>query len=411
MPEPLVQPFRGLRPVADKAQSIAAPPYDVMSSAEAREMAAGNPLSFLHISRPEIDLPEGADVYSDAVYAKGGENMARMVADGVMVRDEKPGYYIYRVAMDGHVQTGIAAAGSMEAYETNLIRRHETTRPDKETDRVKQIEAVNAHTGPVFTTHADNRELADVVASVTATPPAYAVTNVGRADHTLWVVSEDDLIGRITGAFQDIGVIYIADGHHRSAAASRVAASRRAKHGAGPWDRFLIVSFPASEVQIIDYNRVVKGLNGLSVDAFLAALEGEFTVEKRDTPAKPAARRTYGMYLAVNWYSLTPKDDVAADAPAEDRLDVSLFNARVIDPILGITDQRSDPRIDFVGGARGMEELERRVDSGEWDAAFAYYPISVAELMAVADAQADMPPKITWFEPKLADGMVSLVLD
>ena len=411
MPEPLVQPFRGLRPVADKAQSIAAPPYDVMSSAEAREMAAGNPLSFLHISKPEIDLPEGIDVYSDEVYAKGGENMAKMVADGVMVRDENPGYYVYRVEMDGHVQTGIAAAGSMEAYETNLIRRHETTRPDKETDRVKQIEAVNAHTGPVFTTHADNGELSDVVASVTATPPVYDVKNVGRADHSLWVVSEDDLIGRITQAFQDIGVIYIADGHHRSAAASRVAAARRAEHGAGPWDRFLIVSFPESEVQIIDYNRVIKGLNGLSVEAFLAALEGEFAVEKRDNPAKPGAQRTYGMYVDGSWYSLKPKSDVPAGAPAEDRLDVSLFNARVIGPILGITDQRSDPRIDFIGGARGMEELERRVDSGEWDAAFAYYPISVAELMAVADAQADMPPKITWFEPKLADGMVSLVLD
>ncbi len=411
MPEPLVQPFRGLRPVADKAQSVAAPPYDVMSSAEAREMAGGNPLSFLHISKPEIDLPEGTDVYSDAVYAKGAENMARMVAEGVVVRDEKPGYYIYRVAMDGHVQTGIAAAGSVEGYETNLIRRHETTRPDKETDRVKQIEAVNAQTGPVFTTHADNMELSDVVASVTATPPAYAVTNVGRADHSLWAVSEDDLIGRITAAFQDIGVIYIADGHHRSAAASRVAAARRAERGAGPWDRFLIVSFPESEVRIIDYNRVIRGLNGRDAEAFLAALGEAFLVEKRDAAAKPEVRRTFGMYLAGNWYSLAPKDDVPADAPAEDRLDVSLINTRVIEPILGIADQRSDPRIDFIGGARGMAELERRVDSGDWDVAFAYYPISVAELMAVADAQADMPPKITWFEPKLADGMVSLVLD
>ncbi len=412
-PQPLLRPFAGLRPAPQYATDVAAPPYDVVSTEEARALARDRPLSFLHITKPEIDLPEGTDPFSPAVYAKGAENLARMVGDGVLKRDAAPCNYVYRLKMGARVQTGIVGGGSVAAYNDNRICRHEFTRPDKEDDRVRQIEATGAETGPVFTVHHDDPALADVVARTVAGAPAYEVELAGVI-HTLWVVDGADDIAAISDAFDAMDVIYIADGHHRSAAASRVAAGRAAADpkadGNRPYDYFLVVSFPASEVQIYDYNRVVKDLNGLAVENFLDRVAAVFDVTAVDAPAKPERAHEFGMFLAGQWHRLGLKDAPGPGTPPVARLDLSLLQERLLGPVLGIGDPRTDKRIDFVGGIRGMEGLEARV-KGEWAVAFALYPTSIEDLMAVADAGEVMPPKSTWFEPKLADGLVSLVLD
>ena len=414
-PQPLVRPFTGLRPTPQHAAEVAAPPYDVLDSDEARALALGKRWSFLHISKPEIDLPPGTDSHSPDVYAMAGTNMRAIIAADVIRRDEIPAYYIYRVQMGDHVQTGIVASGSVDAYEANMIRRHEHTRPDKEDDRVAQILAVEAHTGPVFCFHAPHPALARVTAAATKTVPTYSVTGPGGTVHSLWVVTDPTDIYAIGEGFAEQGVIYIADGHHRSAAAARVRAELRKANpnhtGVEHYNYFLIVSFPGDEVRIYDYNRVVRDLNGMTAEQFLARLARDFTVTPANAAAKPATARTFGMYLAGKWYALAFKQQPAADLSAVERLDVSLLSTRLLEPMLAIGDPRIDPRIDFIGGIRGMAELEKRVDSGQWAVAFALYPTSIADLKAVADAEAVMPPKSTWFEPKLADGMVSLPLD
>lgn len=411
----LVRPFAALRPVPDLAQEVVAPPYDVVNTEEALALAENKPWSFLHISKPEIDLPPGTDVFSDEVYAKAQENINRMVDEGILKRDGDDYYYIYRVVMGDHVQTGIVGAGSVEAYEKNLIRRHEFTRPDKETDRVRQIDAVNAQTGPVFTTHKPDIFLEEVIQRTVKGAADYHVVGEGSVEHTLWVVTEMSDIEKITDGFDRLGVIYIADGHHRSAAASRVAAARNEAKanptGNEPYNSFLIVSFPEAEVKIYDYNRVVKDLNGLSEQDFLGAVSSAFDVVEKDSAAKPSARNSFGMYLAGKWYALSLKDPAPSDGSPVDILDISLLTSRLLEPVLSIGDPRVDPRIDFIGGIRGMAELEKRVNSGNWAVAFALFPTSMADLMSVADAEEVMPPKSTWFEPKLADGMVSLVLE
>lgn len=411
----LVHPFAALRPVPDLAQEVVAPPYDVVNTEEALALAEDKPWSFLHISKPEIDLPLGTDVYSDAVYAKAQENINRMIDEGILKRDTDDYYYIYRVKMGSHIQTGIVGAGSVEAYEANLIRRHEFTRPDKETDRVRQIDAVNAQTGPVFTTHKPDALLEEVIQATVKGAADYHVIGEGNVEHTLWVVTEPADIKKITEGFDNLGVIYIADGHHRSAAASRVAAARREAKanptGKEPFNTFLIVSFPEAEVQILDYNRVVKDLNGLSEADFLEKVSAAFEIEEKSEAAKPDARNHFGMYLGGKWYGLALKQPAPTEGSPVDQLDIALLTARLLEPVLAIGDPRVDPRIDFVGGIRGMAELEKRVDSGDWAVAIALFPTSMADLMAVADAEEVMPPKSTWFEPKLADGMVSLVLE
>ncbi len=415
MAEPIIQPFAALRPSPDYAADVAAPPYDVVNTDEARKLAGGKPWSFLHISKPEIDLPEGTSPYDDAVYAKGAENIKRMIEAGVLVRDAAPAYYVYRLQMVDHTQTGIVGAGSVQAYEKNLIRRHELTRPDKETDRVKQILAVNAQTGPVFTTHEPDPVLTAVTKDVTSNSPDYSVTSEGGVKHSLWMVSSKEYLKQITNVFDSLGVIYIADGHHRSAAASRVAAERQAGNpvhtGKEPYNSFLIVSFPKSEVKVLDYNRVIKDLRGLSVEDFICRLEKSFAVEKSNYPVKPDAVKTFGMYLTNQWYRLVYKGSAPHSTNPTADLDVNVLTEAVLSPILGIGDPRTDSRIDFIGGIRGMVELEKRVDNRDWAVAFSLYPISVDQLIAVADAGEIMPPKTTWFEPKLADGMVSLMLD
>ncbi len=410
----LIKPFRALRPAPGHAPAVAAPPYDVLNTEEARHRARGRPASFLHISKPEIDLPEGTDPYSNPVYAKGAENLRKLVDSGVLVRDEKPHYYVYQLRMGEHLQTGIACVGSVVEYDRNRIRKHEFTRPDKEDDRVRQITALNAQTGPVLLAYRSNPELRLIIEGNLRGMPACEVKADDGVCHSVWVISDREQVSAITRIVDAMDSLYIADGHHRSAAASRVAATRGVgnPHHSGDLDYnyFLCVAFPHDEMRILDYNRVVKDLNGHSVADFLVRIAHQFTVTPVATQARPAQASQFGMYLEGQWYrldiqpALIPKDPVAS-------LDVSLLQDHLLAPVLGIGDPRRDKRIDFVGGIRGLEELERRVDSGEMAVAFAMFPTSLEALMAVADANQVMPPKSTWFEPKLADGLLSHVLD
>ncbi|MGA7387336.1 MAG: DUF1015 family protein [Pseudolabrys sp.] len=403
----LIKPFRALRPASGRAAEVLAPPYDVVSSAEARELAKGKPWSFLHIAKPEIDLDPGIDPYDKSVYAKAAENLKRMVAEGVLIRDVKPCYYVYRLTWRGHTQTGIAAAASLQAYATNRIRKHELTTPTKEDDRVRQIEAINSQTGPVMSGYPNAPEIDAILARVAAGKPGVDVTADDGVRHQLWTIADEATIQKLTLAFEALPAIYIADGHHRSAAAARVAAARK---GEGSHNYFLSVIFPEHEMTILDYNRAVKDLNGRSAEQFIAELRKSFTVTAFDQPVRPASSHEYGMYLGGHWYKLLTRPGLVPNDPIG-RLPITVLNRNVIEPLLGIKDPRTDKRIDFIGGARGLEELEKRVKSGEMAVAFALYPTQMRDLMAVADAGGIMPPKSTWFEPKLADGMVNHVLD
>jgi uncharacterized protein (DUF1015 family) len=411
----LVRPLAALRPAPGRAAEVIAPPYDVVTTDEARARAAGRPWSFLHVSKPEIDLPPGADSHSPQAYARAAANLARMIQAGVLVRDAAPAYYVYRVAAGDHVQTGIVTATSIGAYEANRVRRHEHTRPDKEDDRVRHMRALNAQTGPVLVAYPRAPALDEALAEAArGAPDTEAVLDDG-ARHSLWTVRGDARVARITALFDDVPALYIADGHHRSAAAARVAAERRAAltrpTGDESHEWFLTVAFPHHELRILDYNRVVRDLAGMSVEAFIARLEGKFAVTASDAPVRPARHGEFGLYAGGRWYRLTLRTDLAEVPDPAEHLDANLLTGHVLAPVLGIGDLRTDQRIDFVGGGRGLGELERRVDSGEMAAAFSLYPTRMEDLMAVADADEVMPPKSTWFDPKLADGLVSHVLD
>jgi uncharacterized protein (DUF1015 family) len=414
----LIRPFRGLRPAAGQAGAVTAPPYDVLSSDEARVRAAGKPWSFLHISKPEIDLPRETDPYAPEVYAKAAENLAQMLAAGVLVRDGTPCYYAYRLTMPGasgekggdHVQTGLVTAASVADYDSNRIRKHEFTRPDKEDDRVRQIEALNAQTGPVLLAYPASATADALIDAIAQGTPAADVTAADGIRHQIWVLTDATQIAAITAAFDAMKALYIADGHHRSAAASRVAAARRQQGRELSADSFLSVIFPHHQMKIMDYNRVVKDLNGLEKSALVTRLGAAFTVEDCPGRVHPARPGEFGMYLAGGWRKLTIKPELIPDDPVTS-LDVSLLSDRLLAPLLGIADLRRDKRIDFVGGIRGLAELEKRVDSGEMAVAFALHPTRMDQLMAVADSNNVMPPKSTWFEPKLADGLVSHLLD
>jgi uncharacterized protein (DUF1015 family) len=397
-----------LRPARGRAAEVLAPPYDVLSSAEARTRAKGKSWSFLHISKPEIDLDPATDPYDRAVYAKAAENLERMMAAGVLMRDPAPSYYVYRLTWRDMQQTGLAAAASVADYETNRIRKHEHTTPVKEDDRVRQIDAINAQTGPVMIGYPQAPEVDAMLTAAAAGQPDVDVTADDGVRHQMWVVADPAAIDRLTRAVDALPALYIADGHHRSAAASRVA---RARGGDGPHRHFLAVLFPHHEMTILDYNRVVRDLNGRSAADFLAELGRRLTVTASPQPVRPEDRAEFGMFLAGQWYRLTVRPELVPEKDAIGRLPVTLLTRQVLEPLLGIVDQRTDKRIDFVGGGRGLAELERRVSSGEMAVAFALYPTQMDDLMAVADANGIMPPKSTWFEPKLADGMVSHVLD
>jgi len=415
----LIKPFRGLRPIPERAADVAAPPYDVLNTAEARERANGRPLSFLHISKPEIDLPDTTDPYAPEVYAKGAENLARLIEDGTLIRDAKPCYYAYRLRMGEHVQTGLVCAGNVADYDTNRIRKHEYTRPKKEDDRVRQITALNAQTGPVLLTYRASDVVRKILDGVATGEPLYDLVADDGIGHTIWLIDEPRQIEQLTAEFDKMDALYIADGHHRSASASRVAAARNkecnqatvAPDREADHNYFLCVAFPHDETQILDYNRVIKDLNGLNADKLLERIGASFTVTPSDAAVKPERPAQFGMYVDGCWYrldihpTLIPANDPVAS------LDVALLQENLLTPLLGIGDPRTDDRIDFIGGIRGLAELERRVDSGDMKIAFALYPTRMEALMAVADANEVMPPKSTWFEPKLADGLVSHLLD
>ncbi|MGD9639455.1 MAG: DUF1015 domain-containing protein [Alphaproteobacteria bacterium] len=408
---PLFRPFSAIRPTPDKAGEIIAPPYDVLNTEEAKEKAKGKPLSFLHVSKPEIDLPDGIDHYAPEVYAKAAENFKKMLDSGVLKRDSKACYYVYRATMGSHVQTGLVVAASCADYDTNRIRKHEFTRPVKEDDRVRQIEAVGAQTGPALLAYRQIKAVADIIADTVNKAPAYDVLGDNDVRHALWVIDNDKYIATITEEFSKAEAVYIADGHHRSAAGSRVAKAMAAKNpnhkGDEAYNSFLAVAFPANEMKIYDYNRVVKDLNGLTEAELLEKIGKNYDVSKETSQVKPVRPQEMGLYINKSWYRLTLKPEVKLPFDPVERLDVSLLSDLVLAPVLGIEDLRKSERIDFVGGIRGLGELEKRVDSGEMVAAFAMYPTSMEDLMAVAEAGKVMPPKSTWFEPKLADGMAS----
>ncbi len=407
---PLFRPFKAVRPAPEFAAEVAAPPYDVLDTKEARVKASGKPYSFLHISKAEIDLPENTDPYDPSVYIKSAQNYIVLLNNGILKQDAKPCYYVYRAIMGNHTQTGLAVAASVAEYDKNRIRRHEFTRIDKEDDRVRQIDALSAQTGPVLLAYHQIPVVDALIKKTTNQPPAYEVTADNDVRHAVWVIDNDDDIRAITAAFDKQDVVYIADGHHRSAAASRIAKKRAEQNpnhtGTEDYNSFLAVAFPIEEMKILDYNRLVSDLNGLTPAGFLKALEKDFEVAPVTGIAAPSEKNTFGLYLEKQWYLLTLKNKPAGSDPVK-LLDVSLLSDLVLDPILGIKDLRKDKRIDFVGGIRGLKELQTRVDSGDFIAAFALYPTQMSELTAVADSGQVMPPKSTWFEPKLADGLIS----
>jgi uncharacterized protein (DUF1015 family) len=407
---PLVRPFRGLRPAPGREAEVIAPPYDVLSSSEARARARGRPFSFLHVSKAEIDLPVETDPHAPQVYARAAHNLAQFVSAGVLVRDPQPCYYAYRLVMAEHSQIGLAATASIAAYRRNRIRRHEHTLPAKEIDRVRQIEAVNAQTGPVLMAYPQAAAVDAALAHACAGAPDSDALADDGIRHTLWVIRDPSRIRTISAALAALPALYIADGHHRSAAAARVAAARGGD-GEASHQYFLAVLFPQHAMRILDYNRVLADLNGLAPAQLLERLTRCCTVEPMAARGSPRAPAEFTMYLERRWYRLQVRSDrIPADDPVA-RLDVSLLTDLVLAPIFGVQDLRRDPRIDFVGGIRGIAELERRVDEGRAAVAFAMYPTPMAALVAVADSGAVMPPKSTWFEPKLADGLISHVLD
>lgn len=408
----VIKPFKGVRPPRELVEQVQSRPYDVLNSAEARAEAEGNEKSLYHIIRPEIDFPVGTDEHAPQVYARAAENFAKFQKEGWLVQDSKEQYYIYAQTMDGHTQYGLVVCAYVNDYMNGVIKKHELTRKDKEEDRMKHVRVNDANIEPVFFAYPDNSLLDDIVARYTAAEPEYDFTaQLDGFRHRLWVVDNDADITAITEQFAAMPALYIADGHHRSAAAALVgkekADNNPAHRGDEEYNYFMAVCFPSSQLTIIDYNRVVKDLNGLSHEEFLAALSKNFVVEKKGKEIyKPVALHNFALYLGGNWYSLTAKDGVYDDSDPIGVLDVTISSNLILDEILGIKDLRTDKRIDFVGGIRGLGELERRVDSGEMEVALALYPVSMKQLTDIADTGNIMPPKTTWFEPKLRSGLV-----
>ena len=411
----IVKPFRGLRPRLDLAHRIPSVPYDVVDSAEARRLAEDDPYTFLHVVKPEIDLAPETDPYDEHVYATGARNLRAMIDRGWLVRDPAPAYYVYRLTMGGESQTGVMGAAAVADYEAGRIKRHEHTRPAKERDRVRLNDALSAHPGPVFLAYRDRPEIDSLVTRIVAQDPVVRFTAVDGVEHALWIVDGAAPREEIEASFDRVPSAYVADGHHRAAAAARVAGARLARPGShpdhAPYRFFLAAHFPASQLRVLEYNRLVRDLNGLAPAQLVEGLErAGLIVEPHPAAGRPPRPGSFGMYLGGRWYLVSvepaalPRDPVA-------RLDVSLLSERVLRPLLGIADPRTDGRIDFVGGIRGPKELERRVDSGEHAVAFALHPTKLDDVMAVADAGGVMPPKSTWFEPKLRSGMVVQTID
>ena len=407
----IIKPFKGLRPIPALAHQVASLPYDVMNTQEARTMAAGNPYSFLHVSRAEIDLPEGTDIHSSAVYERAKENFLSLIATGTLVQDSQPYLYIYAQTMNGRRQVGLVACSSMEDYFDDAIKKHEYTRPEKELDRIAHMQAVHAHVGPIFLTYPTHGGIKAIITQAIAGTPVYDFTATDGIRHSLWVLAEEKTIAAILDYFQrEIPYTYIADGHHRAASAAKVGKQLREQNpnhtGQEEYNFFLSVLFPADELAIMDYNRVVKTLNGYTKETLLKKIEEKFTIASiPSTAAKPSQLHDFAMYIEQQWYRLTAHNDTYTSDPIG-ILDVSILQNNILEPLLGIADPRTDKDIDFVGGIRGLAALQHRVDSGEMAVAFALYPVSLQQLMTIADTGAVMPPKSTWFEPKLRDGLL-----
>jgi uncharacterized protein (DUF1015 family) len=402
----VIRPFRALRPRADRAQLVASVPYDVVNTDEARALAAGNPLSFLHVSRPEIDLPAGTDIHSDAVYRKAVENFETLISSCPLEKETELSLYLYRLIMGEHEQVGIVAVCSIDEYDDGTIRKHERTRRDKEDDRTRHMLMLKAQTGPVFLTYRKRADIDEQVGAALNGEPLFDLTAADGVRHTIWRVRETDALVR---SFKSVPLLYIADGHHRAASASRARAELReqsfAHTGKEDYNYFLTVIFPDSQVQILAYNRTVHDLNGLTKEEFLDEIRSQFTITENANP-EPPQRGNWSMYLDGKWYGLQLSPAATQPAGTVATLDVSILQDRLLDPILGIKDVRTDKRIDFIGGLRGTKELERLVNEGKAAVAFSVYPTTVEELLMVSDANEIMPPKSTWFEPKLRDGLL-----
>ena len=403
-------PFKAYRPTAEKVKNIASRPYDVLNEKEAREEAAGNPYSFYHVIKPEIDFPDDHDHYAPEVYQKGKENFDKLVNEGIMVQDSTASFYVYQLNMDGHVQTGLVGCCSIDDYFNNVIKKHERTRPDKEEDRKNHIRASKLHYEPVFFSYPQVDSIDSLVEKVKAGAPVFTFASDDGIEHTVWMVGKEGDIGAIARLFEtQVPRIYVADGHHRTAAAALVGEefrkARGGKAGDGHRDNyFMAVLFPDNQVKILDYNRVVKDLNGLLPERFINLLSASFDIEERSSAYHPESLHAFGMYLNKKWYKLTAKNGTYNGNPIG-RLDVTILSKHILDPILNIVDLRTDKRIDFVGGMRGLGELEKRVDSGEMTVAFSMYPVSMQQIIEISDNDELMPPKVTWFEPKLRSGL------
>ncbi|MEC5147375.1 DUF1015 family protein [Chitinophaga sp. 212800010-3] len=409
----IIRPFNGVRPQAALAAKVAARPYDVLSSAEARAAAAGNPYSYYHVSKSEIDLPEDVDIHSQQVYDKAAENLHRMVSEGTLFQESQPAYYIYKLVMNGRAQTGLVCLSAVTDYNNGIIKKHEFTRPDKELDRINHIKTTKAQTGNVFLAYNDVPEVNALIDRwQEQQSPTYDFTAEDGIQHTIWVISSLAVVQEITSLFATkVPCTYIADGHHRAASASLVQKefelAGKITSVENPVNYFLTTIFPASQLAILDYNRVVRDLNGMSKEALLSRLDYDFTVEEiGHLPQPPSMLHEFSMYLDGRWYRLVAREGTYTTDPIG-ILDVTILSANILDKLLGISDQRTDKRIDFVGGIRGLGELVKRVDSGDMKIAFALFPVTIRQLFDIADSGNVMPPKSTWFEPKLRDGLVT----
>ena len=405
-----IRPFKALRPAAELAKQVASRPYDVLNSKEAKVEAQGNSASFLHITKSEIDLADSTDVHSPEVYIKAKENLDAFISRKILFRESKSCYYIYELVMNGRSQTGLVCGSSVGDYENDLIKKHEFTRPEKELDRINHIKTTGAQTGNVFLAYRNLEEIDTIINKWKEKSPVYNFTADDGVKHTIWIVNDNDTIEMISSLFKEkVPCTYIADGHHRAASAAKVreALGDDAQEGA---DYFLTTLFPSNQLHIMDYNRVVTDLNGLGEEDFFAAVKNNFSVAKADKAFSPASLHEFGMYLNGQWYRLTAKNNSFSHDPIG-VLDVTILQNNLLDPVLNIKDQRTDKRIDFIGGIRGLGELEKRVDSGEMAVAFSLHPVSIQQLFDIADSGNVMPPKSTWFEPKLRDGLLTHLID